>query len=960
MPINISIGILNNYCYFPGMEMDASLVTNFPTMISPAKSMEMVYRYAGNPYYADIVSQAAANIINNNSKILPGVHINIKRFSDCGSFWPTVEDEFQGKTGGWASSVMTTDILDVHTDVIGVVGNQYSITARGPAQSLSLGKIPYCSGGSNSPRLSDKNNYPYFWRPLAARGIGEHMVQVLKLWNVKRVAIIHQRDDDMAFQFYLDIKGSLLHHDIKIVTSLALPTSITNDIISYSNTSLRREDARYIILSGQTYFNSDIYNALAREGLVGSNYVWMGYNPITTWGNDDESLYSYAKGYVYFSQPTLTNENPALKALYEETLSVSRMTRDSLTLDQLFILSVVEMFDCVMMMALGFDQLLKSNQSYSIDMLSKRRLQGQMNFTLFSKTGFNGIAAQPIGLNQYGDLEAPLVMYSFTGDYYNTTAFGETSIESKNAVYYPGKSPMFHNGSSNPPPDGPPQVVLKNSTPTISSIHGITIVIFAVTSLAVVFDCTSFIIRFNRKKTVLRSSLSVLSSFLVSMALFSISMVLFIGFPNTVSCHLRVWFQVMAFGILMTAVTGKAFMDFVLIVQQRKLARSGAGGLSFGTRIWVYKLVVLAGEVCLLAVWSVLGKHSVQHFTSATDVISICVGPGFDSGPGILLAVYNGLLLGVAIYFAFITREAEPLHNESTYSSIIVTAYSFAVIVFIPVLTMASPSPRRLVTHACVIWILELITMSSVFIPKYISVKADSQRIDDELKAIMATKSRNSGGGIIKSIQKVVRSSVASASISTSERVPGLASKRGSEVSKNLMARVRVSTNVAPVLGGFAVKSVVIPVLSLGVAYACPGTRYFYSPFHGWQETEVVLIESPCRTILSLADCIPRLCYPLDSNTTCEVKHRNPGYYVAIFCELREMSVQATGKSEIIGTREEIVWLEFRTLDSAEAFKNKFMDAIKLLRSEKSHSTVMGSSGNIEVVVSRPSYASHC
>ncbi|KAI9330939.1 periplasmic binding protein-like I [Obelidium mucronatum] len=143
-------------------------------------SLNMIGKRAWYTYYSDLAALVAIDMINNSSEILPGVTVNVKRFTDCGPWKPNVDVWFKGQTGGFASTTMIQDIIENHPDVIGVIGFQVSSTARGTGQVLSHYKIPYCTGCSTSPRLSNKNLFPYLWRPLPGLGLGNHIYQVLR------------------------------------------------------------------------------------------------------------------------------------------------------------------------------------------------------------------------------------------------------------------------------------------------------------------------------------------------------------------------------------------------------------------------------------------------------------------------------------------------------------------------------------------------------------------------------------------------------------------------------------------------------------------------------------------------------------------------------------------------------------------------------------------------------------
>ncbi|KAJ3058117.1 hypothetical protein HDU98_005796, partial [Podochytrium sp. JEL0797] len=191
---NITLAFLSNYCSIQSTAMSGSQLLNFSQTYNPA--LIHPYQLSSYIFFPDLAMQMAVDAINANPSILPGINVNVKRFSDCGAFYPGVENDYAGYSGGYATARSVSDVL-TNQDVIGVIGNEFSSTARISAAALSVYNIPYCSMASNSPRLSDKNKFPFFWRILPSAGLGNHIHQMLRLWNIRRVAIISQIDDDM-------------------------------------------------------------------------------------------------------------------------------------------------------------------------------------------------------------------------------------------------------------------------------------------------------------------------------------------------------------------------------------------------------------------------------------------------------------------------------------------------------------------------------------------------------------------------------------------------------------------------------------------------------------------------------------------------------------------------------------------------------------------------------------------
>ncbi|ORY38216.1 hypothetical protein BCR33DRAFT_434643 [Rhizoclosmatium globosum] len=92
-------------------------------------------------------------------------------------------------------AVSTLVVGEQFSDVIGTVGDTADLSAMITAGVMSQFKIPFCGGVQNLPALSDRNNYPYYFRPTFSNRYGQDFVTLLKLWNVKRVALVFDTDD---------------------------------------------------------------------------------------------------------------------------------------------------------------------------------------------------------------------------------------------------------------------------------------------------------------------------------------------------------------------------------------------------------------------------------------------------------------------------------------------------------------------------------------------------------------------------------------------------------------------------------------------------------------------------------------------------------------------------------------------------------------------------------------------
>ncbi|KAI8616500.1 hypothetical protein BC830DRAFT_198780 [Chytriomyces sp. MP71] len=193
--VNITLAFVSNYCTIKYTSFNSSLVSNFT--VAYDSSIVNMNDNSGWTYYPDIAMMAAVEHANNDPTILPGIHVNIKRFTDCGPYDANAAENYYGNSGGYAGSITAQDLAEVHTDVIGVISNEYSSTTRGIAEILSEYKIPMCGTISGSTRFSNKIIYPYYWRVMNVN-FSQELLLILDYWNVNDVCVVYQQDSDFS------------------------------------------------------------------------------------------------------------------------------------------------------------------------------------------------------------------------------------------------------------------------------------------------------------------------------------------------------------------------------------------------------------------------------------------------------------------------------------------------------------------------------------------------------------------------------------------------------------------------------------------------------------------------------------------------------------------------------------------------------------------------------------------
>ncbi|KAJ3332565.1 hypothetical protein HDU76_013813 [Blyttiomyces sp. JEL0837] len=118
-----------------------------------------------------------------------------------------------------------------------VVGELASKTAVYSAQIFSYYNIPFCGSDEASPELSDKNRFSYFFRMTQGRGYGNYLLQFLKYYNVKRVAIV-VAPDHLSTYGGKAVENALQAAGITILTKITLNPIVINagDFSIYYNT----------------------------------------------------------------------------------------------------------------------------------------------------------------------------------------------------------------------------------------------------------------------------------------------------------------------------------------------------------------------------------------------------------------------------------------------------------------------------------------------------------------------------------------------------------------------------------------------------------------------------------------------------------------------------------------------------------------------------------------------------
>ncbi|KAJ3259507.1 hypothetical protein HDU77_001853 [Chytriomyces hyalinus] len=688
----LTLGIVGTYCTMPNLVFNHSLVTNLTTNYHDAG-----VDYLGGSGFAflnSLIAQIAADEVNNDTQLLPDIHVNLKHFSDCGPHFPWSEESFGGNSSGFASSILVHDIANVHKDVVGIVGTEYSSTVRAAGQAWGLYQIPYCAAYAASPRFSDKVKYPYLWRSFAPFSLGAHLFQLLKAWNVRQIAIVFQEDGEMGAQSAVSIRKDLLARGIKIPVYAGLKSSVPLDRVNYIKRLVKASSARYLFISATTGFTAKALYRLydpefAATGVyMGMNSPIPASNPLDAFGND---YFEKIKGYIYIQPEVPDMDTPEAKKIYE---TVERVN-GGFAVNPVDFWNYFEMqwtYDCVHMMLRGFDKIRKG---YSSEMLVKRELNSYMNYTLFQDLGYNGLTRSPMTLNSNGDLIMPWMVLVFTGDLFNSTPIGHTDSEATEFQYYNKMTAVFPGGS--PPSDG--LVEVKEYSPDLRSIEGRLMLSIAILGIVSTSGLFMFVILNRNHKAVKAMSVPETLIMLGGFMMEFIALLTYLQPATLVTCHVRLWLNTLGYSIVVSTIVCKHVV-VAFLFQETKTKR-------FIQIQWRFRILNAALIFFPLAL---LVGHRI---TSRTQLISIKLMAD---------TCYN--------YCREKTRTAFSIATTLSYYNVLLTLALIPTIYSLQRVHWSSHQSDTTVSIVLLIWILGGVLSSILQITDTTGHQADAAAID--------------------------------------------------------------------------------------------------------------------------------------------------------------------------------------------------------------------------------------
>ncbi|KAI9339024.1 periplasmic binding protein-like I [Obelidium mucronatum] len=688
----------------------------------------------------DAGAELAVLEVNNRSDILPDTMVNILRVQS----WDWKVNPGNGIGG---AAVPALEVGTNRLDVVGAVGDTAGLSTLVTAGVLSQFKIPICGGVQNLPALSDRNNYPYFWRTTFSNRYGTDIVTLLKRWNVGRVAMVFDTDDIESKGACLDIKNALFSSGIIILANRYYHGLKNDEDYDSILGEFKRVDARYIILCAQAWSNSYyLVDRANSTGMISKKYAWFAtqppYPPDYS-GIGDDSRLDKIVGMIYPAPDQVLPTDPNFIAITNKWASLYPTDPVKYQIKHLTWTNKGN-YDCAGTLLYGIDKLLKANPQYTPKMLASRQLQDQLSYRAFRSTGFNGTLLNPMRLDTFGDVGANTIFTSLNATFWITggsqPGFGE--IDKSTGVYISHFEQTFYGGSSVPPPDGPPNhyIEVHNS---LSESEGKGILALLVIGYIVIFFSGVLLLRNMNAKSIKANNPPQLAISLTGSLLCITSILFYLNDPTALKCHARVWLALSGLCLIIMPLIMKNYYIYRICSAKVSMTKQQVTAnkiISHGVN-----LAVLAIQLVLLGVWTNTNKSFVPKEILVHEyILQVCTINQRHStqNPAAGLYVLNAGMVAVMAIMAYLNRNVNPIYNECSF-----LLFLFILIVLLAFLILGLEMDETLVLKQCVcLFILGTAVPLFLLGPKYLEIMQES-----DLSKLKVTTSRVSLSFIGKS-----------------------------------------------------------------------------------------------------------------------------------------------------------------------------------------------------------------
>ncbi|KAI8619582.1 7 transmembrane sweet-taste receptor of 3 GCPR-domain-containing protein [Chytriomyces sp. MP71] len=608
--------------------------------------------------------------INESPEILPTTQVEIARVDTWANGSMSQKSNYYS---GGAAAVAAEEAVGIISDFVAAYGAFWSESTKAVAGVLGKHAIPMCGDIQGDLDLSNKDAYPTFFRIYPGPGIERHILLLLEAWSVTRLVVLVGLDRKNkavceAMTNLLALAGIEVLSVIDIQPSQKFPKRLQPQQANNVVHLIQQYDARYIL-----------------------TFV------------DNVDL-----GPIYFKANTNTEPYQLLNQSWHEEymLDPSPVLSPYLNLT-----AVVGAYDCVNTLLYGINK----EPNESISKLEKQVQELPLYPTAFNNTGYQGAYTNPIILNTgTGDL---VIAYKFI-DLGSLNAFAETNLEGTflkiiGSVQFNGAPP-----NSPAPPDGPPikdPVILPDSPTGRTMLAGILLGLLITVFIAIM------LIQHRSNQVFVKAAPIFSGLVLVGAALSYGSIATFMGYPTHLTCHLRLWLQLLAFIVSLSAFMIKNFRIHKIFSSRTIIPKSKLSNERFAS----FMMTFIFMEVVLLSAWSALSNPKSTSATTYNVNFSYQCLPNNEKLDAImsgLLYCYNSFVLLLTAILAYLTRHVNSDYNESLFMLFFVVASALTAGPTLLALQQESDAIQRIIIRNVAIWIFTTFALIIFFAPKILAI----------------------------------------------------------------------------------------------------------------------------------------------------------------------------------------------------------------------------------------------
>ncbi|KAJ2994257.1 hypothetical protein HDV02_001726 [Globomyces sp. JEL0801] len=270
------------------------------------------------------------------------------------------------------SNILRAGVEFIKSDVLAIIGTGWSSLTDLLLLVTRNSQIPVCDGGSTSPMLSNKLKYPNFFRTVpqdSAQAVA--IVGFIKSNGWKKISIIYS-NEPYGLGLATQTETECAKNGIKILSKISYLPYSEKTVFETVLKRIKDADPRIILMYGN--LPSDYFECIKMAksmGLYGDEYVWIGPDAATSISDGLPTLDGLISFFPVEAQGKEAEDfkNYSLaNRLTTDYVRLNWTTEDNSQSYQYFYAS------CIDLLVLGFDALLKSNSSFTLDDLLDKKL----------------------------------------------------------------------------------------------------------------------------------------------------------------------------------------------------------------------------------------------------------------------------------------------------------------------------------------------------------------------------------------------------------------------------------------------------------------------------------------------------------------------------------------------------------------------------------------------------------